>query len=404
MSEPAEDNGFAIQCDPQGGIESILRDNWQIFSGPGKSTHFPQCVIPRSQDAARHFFSELTSEGSAISGQIRFASDFQEISLYCMGFRYKNGYLIIGAPARNLLGTVLFGTLRTGDMSDPHPPGNGEPACPASGAHDYREYEDLSRVNNELVNMQRQLVDAQIEIEMQKDELDRQIAERKKSDDAYRVANKKLNMLSSITRHDILNQVMGLRTFLELSREDLQGTPYAEFVEKEDQVAAAIQRQIEFTKFYQDIGVNAPKWQDVSEIVHDAEKQFDVLAIAVKVSISGFEIFADPLIEKVFFNLVENSLRHGERVTQVEFSVRISGDTGVILYRDNGVGIPAEDKQKLFQKGFGKHTGLGLFLSREILAITGITITENGEPGAGVQFEIVVPKDGYRFTNPAAGS
>jgi hypothetical protein len=40
-----------------------------------------------------------------------------------------------------------------------------------------------------------------------------------------------------------------------------------------------------------------------------------------------------------------------------------------------------------------------LFLSREILAITVITITENnGEPGKGARFEIAVPKGAYRFT------
>jgi signal transduction histidine kinase len=61
------------------------------------------------------------------------------------------------------------------------------------------------------------------------------------------------------------------------------------------------------------------------------------------------------------------------------------------------VGISAEDKQKLFRKGFGRHTGLGLFLTREILAITGIGILENGEPGKGVQFEIIVPEEGFRY-------
>jgi len=69
-----------------------------------------------------------------------------------------------------------------------------------------------------------------------------------------------------------------------------------------------------------------------------------------------------------------------------------------ILCEDDGVGISAGDKKKLFTRGFGKNTGLGLFLSREIFAITGITITENGEPGKGARFEITVPKGMYRFT------
>ncbi|MCK9581078.1 MAG: PAS domain S-box protein [Methanoregula sp.] len=227
----------------------------------------------------------------------------------------------------------------------------------------------------------------------------RDISERKKIEEALKGAIKKLNMLSSITRHDILNQIMGLRAYLELSREDLKGTKHETFIEKEDQAAEAIQRQIEFTKYYQDIGVNAPRWQDAEWVIREAATQLTPPGIEVRIAIAGIEIFADPLIIKVFFNLMENSLRHGERVTMMSFESRTSTASLILIYRDNGVGISEEDKEKLFRKGFGKHTGLGLFLSQEILAITGITITENGEPGKGVQFEITVPYGGYRYNS-----
>jgi signal transduction histidine kinase len=118
--------------------------------------------------------------------------------------------------------------------------------------------------------------------------------------------------------------------------------------------------------------------------------------VEINVAVEGLEIFADPIMEKVFYNLMENSLRHGEHVTRMEFSLRQTEGGLILAYRDNGVGITEEDKKKLFRKGFGKHTGLGLFLSREILSITGITITENGEPGKGVRFEITVPEGAYR--------
>jgi PAS domain S-box-containing protein len=228
----------------------------------------------------------------------------------------------------------------------------------------------------------------------------RDISGRKKMEEALKNALNKLNMLSSITRHDILNQIAGLRMFLELSREDLKGTKHEAFIEKEDRAAEAIQRQIEFTKFYQDIGVNAPKWQDPAAVIHEAAAQLNLPGIDLSVTIMGVEIFADPLIVKVFFNLMENSLRHGERVTTMEFSSRKSEAGLVITYRDNGIGISEEDKKKLFRKGFGRNTGLGLFLSREILAITGITITENGKPGKGVRFDMTVPPGGFRFKNP----
>jgi signal transduction histidine kinase len=232
-------------------------------------------------------------------------------------------------------------------------------------------------------------------------ERDSEIEERRRIEDALKDALKKLNMLSSITRHDILNQITGLRTFLELSREDLKGTKFEAFIEKEEQAAEAIQRQIEFTKYYQDIGVNEAKWQDAGVVIREAAGQLRPEGIDLQVAVENVEVFADPLIVKVFFNLMENSLRHGGRVTCMSFSSRISDDGLVITYCDNGTGISAEDKTKLFRKGFGKHTGLGLFLSREILAITGITITENGEPGKGVRFEIRVLPGSWRHTGEA---
>jgi signal transduction histidine kinase len=50
----------------------------------------------------------------------------------------------------------------------------------------------------------------------------------------------------------------------------------------------------------------------------------------------------------------------------------------------------------LFGKGFGRDHGLGLFLAREVLETTGITITENGVHGGGARFEMTVPAGGWR--------
>ena len=58
-----------------------------------------------------------------------------------------------------------------------------------------------------------------------------------------------------------------------------------------------------------------------------------------------------------------------------------------------------DEKIKIFERGFGKNTGLGLTISREILEITGITIQELGEPGAGARFEMTVPKAAYRLVD-----
>ena len=114
--------------------------------------------------------------------------------------------------------------------------------------------------------------------------------------------------------------------------------------------------------------------------------------IRLETSVGRFEIFADPMIGKVFYNLIDNALRHGDHVTRITFSCRQDGQVLIILCEDDGIGIPAKDKQHIFTKGFGRDSGLGLFLIQEILAITGITIRETGEPGKGARFEMTVQR------------
>ncbi|MCX6701523.1 MAG: sensor histidine kinase [Methanomicrobiales archaeon] len=111
---------------------------------------------------------------------------------------------------------------------------------------------------------------------------------------------------------------------------------------------------------------------------------------------SGTEVFADPLIVTVFYNLMDNAIRYGGKITTIRFSIEEAGDDQVIVCEDDGDGIIFEEKEKIFERGFGKNTGLGLALSREILDITGITIRETGEPGKGARFEMTVPKGAYR--------
>nr|WP_320160279.1 PAS domain S-box protein [uncultured Methanoregula sp.] len=227
------------------------------------------------------------------------------------------------------------------------------------------------------------------------------ITDRKQWELALQQANNKLNMLSSITRHDILNQLMGLRAFLELSREMVTDPEVQGFIEGEERAAEAIGRQIEFTRYYQDIGVQAPRWHDLGQIVRSSLSQLNLGHTSVDIKLPDTEVYADPLIEKVFYNLVENSLRHGEGVTRITFSQEETPEGLVVSYMDDGIGISSEDKARLFQKGFGKNTGLGLFLSREILSITGLSIRETGIPGSGVRFEIIAPKGKYRIHSPS---
>ncbi len=219
------------------------------------------------------------------------------------------------------------------------------------------------------------------------------------SQHAYETANKKLNLLSSITRHDIKNQLLALLGYNGLARMKTTDPDLLHYIEKEEIAALNIQRQIEFTKNYEEIGVHAPQWQDVAVHIDALRPLVPPGEITLSVRVNGLEVFADPLLEKVFENLIDNSRRHGGQIRHIWVSTLQYGlDYLALVYEDDGIGVHETDKERIFEKGFGKNTGLGLFLTREILSITGLTIKESGVYGKGVRFEILVPKGKYRFS------
>jgi signal transduction histidine kinase len=175
-----------------------------------------------------------------------------------------------------------------------------------------------------------------------------------------------------------------------------------ELFDKEAKMSAIIAEQITFTKDYQELGEKAPGWQNVHANVMKAAAALPMRKkVRIDVKYATLEVFADPLFEKVFYNLIDNALRYGgETMTTIRVFSYDAEDGRVIVFEDDGAGIPAEDKTHLFERGFGKNSGLGLFLTREILQITGLSITETGTPGNGARFEILVPMGAYRFTSP----
>ncbi|MEN6611020.1 MAG: PAS domain S-box protein [Methanoregulaceae archaeon] len=221
------------------------------------------------------------------------------------------------------------------------------------------------------------------------------ITDKKCTEEELKKAVKNLTLLSSITRHDILNQITALQGYLELAKMR-SGNPekMADILKKLEIVIGTIQSQIEFTRVYQNLGIQKPQWQEIHtaipwELVPDW--------ITMHINLPEIGIYADPMLKKVFINLLDNSLRHGGNVTTVKISSELSQDALHIYWEDNGRGIAPGEKERIFELGYGKHTGLGLFFVREVLAITGITICETGEPGKGARFEISIPEGGYQF-------
>jgi PAS domain S-box-containing protein len=223
------------------------------------------------------------------------------------------------------------------------------------------------------------------------------ITERKRAEQAIHQANKKLNLLSSITRHDIKNKLMSLDGFVAILHKKIPDPSFENYFSRITTASNQITNMIQFTKEYEKIGVHAPMWQDIRILVENAGRDNALSQITLKNDFpANTEIFADPLITKVFFNLIDNSVRHGGKITTIRFSLEDRDGDRVIVCADDGEGVSTEEKERIFDLGFGKNTGFGLAISREILDITGITINETGEPGKGVRFEIAIPGGQFR--------
>jgi signal transduction histidine kinase len=225
----------------------------------------------------------------------------------------------------------------------------------------------------------------------------RDVTDRIIQEDALSRSNAKLNLLAAVTRHDILNKITALMAHIELSRESRDLESMQAGLAKIDSIAGMLKEQIEFTRDYQDLGVKSPAWQNLAEVCSHAASQLDLGDVRFVNEAANLEVYADPLFEKVVCNILDNALRHGGGVSTIR--VWCSSDKGnsTLSIEDDGAGIPAPDKTRIFDNGFGSHTGYGLFLAREILAITGMSISETGVPGNGARFDVIVPRGKFRI-------
>jgi len=231
------------------------------------------------------------------------------------------------------------------------------------------------------------------------------ITSRKQMERAILQGNKKLNLLSSITRHDINNQLVVLDSYIDMIRTKNTSPDCRDYFSRIEEASGQITSMIRFTGEYEKIGVGSAVWQNLPGLVTSAAAGVTFGNIAFENDLPAeVEVFADPLIVRVFFNLIDNAMRHGGRIRLIRFSCTPRGTSRVIVCEDDGDGVVPGEKELIFERGFGKNTGFGLAISREILDITGISIKETGKPGTGARFEMVVPEEAWRTTGPVLGA
>jgi PAS domain S-box-containing protein len=225
----------------------------------------------------------------------------------------------------------------------------------------------------------------------------RDITGRKLAEESLKESNQKLRLLTGLTRHDILNQLSAIQLLQDLALHSSDLTKMKEYLVKSQEVATHIEATIGFTRDYEGFGTVSSGWQKIGPIIESAKAEVSLGNVRVYITIpERLEVYADPIIRKVFTTLLDNAVRHGKNITNISLSYSEYENTLVIICEDDGGGVPVGEKEYIFDHGYGKNTGIGLFLAREILSITGLSIRECGVLGKGARFEITVPRGKFK--------
>jgi signal transduction histidine kinase len=212
--------------------------------------------------------------------------------------------------------------------------------------------------------------------------------------------NEKLRVVGGLTRHDVNNKLTAIAGYTYLARNKLPGN--SEVLNYLKQIEASIEQTaqiFDFAKAYEMLGVEELAYVDVERTVDEAVSLFPSMKnIKVMNDCHGLTVLADSLLKQFFYNLIDDSLKYGEKLSwiRVYYKEKNGGHLDMI-YEDNGVGIPQAAKPKLFHEGYttGKGSGYGLYLIKRMMEAYGWTIQEAGTPSKGAQFTITIPK-----TNP----
>jgi signal transduction histidine kinase len=160
-----------------------------------------------------------------------------------------------------------------------------------------------------------------------------------------------------------------------------------------ESVSQQMLRILEFEKCYVQVGSEELKNVDVKRHLSEAALLFSDLKGAKLINeCQGLTVLADSLLRQLFYNLIDNTLKYGKKASVIRVHYKDEGKQLKLIYEDNGVGIPNDEKKNLFQEGYGKGTGYGLYLIKRICEAYGWTIQETGQQGKGVQFTMTIPK------------
>jgi PAS domain S-box-containing protein len=230
------------------------------------------------------------------------------------------------------------------------------------------------------------------------------ITERKKNEEKLKENSQrielmveKLRVVGSLTRHDVRNKLSTVTGYAYLlKKKHADEADIVEGLGKMEQSVRETVKIFEFAKMYEQLGVEELTSIDVEAKINEATTLFSGSLPKIINECHGLSVLADSFLRQLFYNFIDNTNKYGKKTTAIKVHYqKADQDSLKLVYEDDGIGIPLENKLNLFKEGFstGGSTGFGLFLTKKMIDVYGWQIEENGEPGKGAKFTITIPKN-----------
>ena len=226
------------------------------------------------------------------------------------------------------------------------------------------------------------------------DEINVMLATVEKAQNKLQMTNEKLSVVGKFTRHDVRNKltVIGNNVYLAKIKLETDVPSAMEHLNNIESTIDQVTQIFEFAKTYEKLGIEELEYLDFEKIVQEVTMLQGLNGVKFVNDGKGLTLLADSLLRQIFYNLIDDTVKHSEKANQIRVYYKDEGYQLKLVYEDNGIGIQEAEKELIFTEGYGKGTGYGLYLIRKICDAYGWAIKETGKASEGAQFVITIPK------------
>ncbi|PSQ16104.1 hypothetical protein BRD00_12120 [Halobacteriales archaeon QS_8_69_26] len=222
----------------------------------------------------------------------------------------------------------------------------------------------------------------------------RDVTERNRRERELRERNERLETFASVVSHDLRNPLEVARGQLELARRDPDGGHLEDLVETHDRMEDLVEDLLSLARTDRDVADIAPV--SLAAVVEDAWSTVETDGATLRVETDRRIVADRSKLRRLFENLLRNSIEHGDdRMTGEDpdggVTVTVGDHEDGFYLADDGPGIPPEDRDRVFERGYStdeRGTGFGLAIVAGIAEAHGWDVDVDESADGGARFEV----------------